>query len=239
MPPAPPQDVKLLRPKAATEVIAAAELEGDALTKHQPEHSPMELAQLLLQDEEEDYGSEAMQLAGHALERREAVWWALQCVKTVPELTAEEPAKEAIQAAENWFGDFEDNDRRIAFDKAQIVGLEEPAALPGTAAFFCEGSIAPVTVEQEVKPDEKAVFALASAAATLTAVAVDPKLAKDRYKAFLQLAQDVAEKKNRWPEKPTKPKPAVQPTPTATRPTVPNAPSGPPKPPPPPKKGYY
>jgi hypothetical protein len=231
--PPPAAATRLTRSGTASEVVKEAEIEGEVLERLKPEHSVFEFAETLLNEEEEDYGSEAMQAIGHSLERKEAVWWAVNCVKAVPELTKEEPAKEALSAAEDWFKDFADNKRRIAFDKAEILGLEEPAALPGAAAFFCQGSIAPSTVEQEILPDAKAVFAMASAAATLAAVTFEPEKARDRYKAFLTLAKEVAEGKNRWKENATPAKP-TQATPTATRPATTTG-----LPVKPPKGGYY
>jgi hypothetical protein len=250
-----PPSAKMLSPGTATEMGKLSKLEGPALERLKPEHSAYELAELLLNEPEEFFGAQAMHLLGHSLERREVVWWALHCVKAVPELVADKAAQETLAAAEAWFENFADNQRRIAFDQAQIFGPDKPASMPGIAAFFCEGSLTPATVEQEIKPDPQLVFGMGITTTIISALAGDaePEKATERFKSFLALAKDIAEKKNRWKEAPPS-KPSSQPTPTATRPSVaaapganpsspasPAAPVAPPvkPPPPPPKKGYY
>jgi len=213
------------QPKAAEEVAKAAALEDPAKGLVKPEQSPKELIEAL---SKAGHFADAVRSLAHALPRREAVWWAVQCVKAVPVHAAGEKASAALGAAERWATTPTDDNRRAAHAAAETAEVSSPAGCAAMAAFFSEGSLAPASL-QTVPPPPSACAAMAAAAATLAAVKDEPEKANEKYKKFLALGQDVVAGANRWID---------------GRPPPPPVGTAPPKPParpgqPPPAKGWY
>jgi hypothetical protein len=168
---------------------------------------------------------EALVAAGHlvdairflawALPRREAVWWACQCIRaanptvaasgslagsqptTGPVVATEDAA--ALVAAEKWSSSATEDHRRAAFAAAEAAKFETPAALAALAAFWSGGSLAPPKLPV-VPPAEKLCPEAIGNAVILAGVLHEPEKADEKYRAFLQLGQDVAAGGNRWKE---------------------------------------
>jgi hypothetical protein len=109
----------------------------------------------------------AIGFCAYLLPRREAVWWACQCVRALmPALTREEAA--AIEAAEAWVREPEHDRRRAAL----AIGTSGQQALPATwvalAAAWSGGSM--VEGEHAV-PAPPHLTAKAARIAVLTALA--------------------------------------------------------------------
>src|SRR5262245_44734732 len=100
---------------------------------------PREALDLL---EQEQY-PRAVRLLAEALPKREAVWWACQCVRHAggPELAT--LAVAALRAAEQWAADPSEDNRRAAYTAAQPVGFGTPAGCAALAAFLSGGSLGP------------------------------------------------------------------------------------------------
>jgi hypothetical protein len=221
----------LSRPGAAVEAAKAAPLEPQARELLRPEHSPRQYIDAL---DKAGHLPDAARFLAFALPRREAVWWATQCVRQIPALVTDEKAIAALAAAEQWAADPTDEKRRAAFAAAETAGFDKPAACAALAAFLSEGSMAPPNL-QSVPAPPHAGPAAAATAVVLAALSIEPQNGDEKFRKFLALGYEVATGANRWKDgKPAAPVPA----PAARPPIVPAArPTSPP--PPPPSRGWY
>jgi hypothetical protein len=219
---------QLTRPGTAAEVAKAAPLEPPAKEVLRPEQSPKDYLDALAKA---GHLADAVRFMAHALPRRETVWWAIQCVKSVPDLPNSEQTTAALVAAEKWAADPTDENRRAAHAAAQVAGFDKPASCCALAAFFAEGSLAPAHLP-EVPPPPHAAPVAAATAVVLAAVTTQPDKADEKYRKFLALGFDVAAGTNRWKGDRPAAAPAGAGAPQPARPAAP---------PPPPKKekGWY
>src|SRR5260370_28083500 len=81
--------------------------------------------------------SDAILFISHLLPRREAVWWAAQCVRA---LIAEASAEEALRAAETWVRMPEDDNRRAALGIANDSDRRKPTTWLAVAARWSSGT---------------------------------------------------------------------------------------------------
>jgi hypothetical protein len=128
------------------------------------------------------------------LPKREAVWWACQCVRP-----ASGAAASAIQAAEAWVAEPSEARRRAAQPAAEAAGVGTPAGCAALAAFFSGGSLAPPDLTA-VPPADDLTETCVAGALDLAAVQAEPEKAPERYRRFLTLGLEVADGKNRWKE---------------------------------------
>lgn len=217
---------QLAKPGAAAEAAKAAPLEPPARELLRPEYSPKQYLDAL---DKAGHLPDAARFLAFALPRREAVWWATQCVRQVPALTADEKAAAALAAAEAWAADPTDDRRRLAFAAAEAAGFDKPAACAALAAFLTEGSLAPAHLQPVTAPSH-AGPAAAAAAVVLAALATEPEKGDEKFRKFLALGSDVASGANRWKgaRETAAPAPRV-PVGTAAKPTPPS----------PPERGWY
>ena len=211
------------QPGAATAVAAAIPtLSDEAKATLKPEFSPKQYLDALAKA---GHLHDAARVMAFTLGRREAVWWALQCVRKVPALATPEKSAAALAAAEAWVEDPTDDRRRLSFAAGEAAPFETPAGCVALAAFFIEGSLAPAHLQAVPAPSHSGPAA-ASTAVVLAAVSTEPEKADEKFKAFLTLGHEVAAGTNRW--KAAKPQAA------------PAAGAGPrPTAPPPPPRSYY
>ena len=83
---------------------------------------------------------DAIFFISHLLPRREAVWWAIQCVRA---LIGESGADEALRAAETWVRTPEDDNRRAALLVANASDQRKPSTWLAFAAGWSGGSLLP------------------------------------------------------------------------------------------------
>jgi hypothetical protein len=140
---------------------------------------------------------DAVRLLAHALPKREAVWWACQCARSV--LGANPPPRiaEALQVAEKWVKNPTEDNRRPGLAAAESAELGNPAGCACLAAFFSGGSLAPPNVPV-VPPGETLTAQTAGNAVLLAAVIREPEKAPERYVQFLKEGIRVAEGANQW-----------------------------------------
>ena len=220
----------LSRPGAAAEAAKTAPLEQPARDLLRPEHSPRQYIDTL---DRAGHLPDAARFLAFALPRREAVWWATQCVRQVPALTADEKAAAALAAAEAWAANPTDDNRRQAFAAAEAAGFDKPASCAALAAFLTEGSMAPAHL-QPVPAPSHAGPAAAATAVVLAALTTEPEKGDEKFRKFLALGYEVGTGGNRWKEA----RPAAPPAPGPRVPVgAPARPTSPP--PPPPGRGWY
>lgn len=178
---------------SATAVAAHAGLSKQAAGAIRPDFTVPQQAEHFIAEE---LPGDAMLLAAAALGKFEVIWWALQCVRSVPELSSEQ-AEKALQAAESWVKNPTDELRRAAMAASEQVGNGTPAGCVALAVFLSEGSMGPPTIETIPPPEGLANF-MAGNAAVLAAVLHEPEKATTRCQSFLSLAHAVAKGENHW-----------------------------------------
>lgn len=221
---------RMKRPKTAVEVAKSATLEDPAKALLRPDFSPKQYIDALT---EQGYYADAVRFLPHVLQRREAVWWAIQCVKQVPAALEEQPHVQTLSTAESWVTNTAEETRRKAFDCAEEIGFGTPAGCAALSAFWADGSITPPDV-QAVPPPPQLSASAAANACILAAVIAEPDLADEKLKKFISTGLEVAEGTNRWKEARTTP-PISNTGASASHSPSPK----PVQPPQQPKKGWY
>jgi hypothetical protein len=123
--------------------------------------------------------SDTVLFISHLLPRREAVWWAIQCVRA---LIGEGAADEAFRAAELWVRTPEDNNRQAALSAANASDRRKPTTWLAFAAGWSGGSLLPT--DQKPLPPPAGACAMAANSAIMMAVAAgDPRAVVDRIEA--------------------------------------------------------
>jgi hypothetical protein len=140
---------------------------------------------------------DAARFLAHALPKREAVWWACQCVRQAGAPDAPPPVKAALEAAERWAADPSEENRRQAQAAAEAAELKTPAGCAAMAAFMSGGSLAPPNVPA-VPPGEHLTAHFVAGAVMLAAVQAAPEKAPEKYRKFLALGVDVAGGAKTW-----------------------------------------
>ncbi|HKD37223.1 MAG TPA: hypothetical protein VKB78_10490, partial [Pirellulales bacterium] len=143
--------------------------------------------------------ADAERLLAHALPKREAVWWAAQCIKATFGDQLAPADKAAFTVAEEWAAEPTESNRRRAEGAAERTKHETAAGWAASAAFFSGGSIAP-TGMPEVPPTE-ALTAQAVVVAVSLSANSDPKKAPARHAEFHSLGARVADGQVRWNER--------------------------------------
>jgi hypothetical protein len=192
------------RPDAAA-ALATAPLTEPARARLAPGRSGTEFVAALVAAE---LLEDAVRATAFLLPRREAVWWAARCVRSVPAAVADPKSAAALSAAEAWAGEPTDANRRSAFAAAEIAGVGTPAGAVGAAVFFAEGSLAPPK-QPTVPPPPHLTPTTVANAVLLAAVVSEPERAAERRRQFVALGEGVSAGSDRWPE----PRPKVGPAP--------------------------
>jgi len=121
---------------------------------------------------------DAILFISHLLPRREAVWWAIQCVRAL----APEDADEALGAAETWVRTPEDDNRRAALRIANDSDRRKPTTWLAFAAGWSGGSL--LAKDQKPVLAPPAACAMAANTAIMLAVAAgDPRAVLERISA--------------------------------------------------------
>jgi hypothetical protein len=138
---------------------------------------------------------DAVRLLAHALPKREAVWWALQCAR---EAAGSEPPPNvaaALAATDAWVNSPTEENRRATQLAYEAAELGTPAGCAALAAFMSGGSMAPPNVPT-VPPGEFITAHAASGAVMLAAVIKEPEKAPEKYERFLAKGVEAANKQD-------------------------------------------
>jgi uncharacterized protein DUF6931 len=178
-----------LKIKAATaqEICTGFALSEDAKSCLEPEMPPLAFVEVLIQ---KSLHADAVQFLARALPKREAVWWACLCTRDLGVEAKPSPPKAALEAAEAWVYRPSEENRRKAEVASQALAQPHPARWTAMAAFWSEGSLAPVDAPH-VKPPED-FTAKAVAGAIMMAAGLQPEKAQDRNNRFLSYGVDIA-----------------------------------------------
>ncbi|HEY2410615.1 MAG TPA: FHA domain-containing protein [Pirellulaceae bacterium] len=132
---------------------------------------------------------DALRTIAHSLTKRSAVQWACQCVRSASGDDLNKTDQAALQAAEAWAAEPNEENRRKAQAAGEAAGHSTAASWTALAAFFSSGSLGPSSAPV-VPPAPHLTSHAAAGAAMLAAVARQPEKAPQRYEAFLKLAKE-------------------------------------------------
>jgi hypothetical protein len=154
-----------------------------------PEFDPDEYLKLLL--DHELYEDSIIFLA-HGLPKREAIWWACVCVRSMTgdETKADDLA--SLQVAEKWVYDPDEKNRRLCGTLAEKGEYKSAHSWTAAAVFWSGGSI---TAEKDpaVEPAPY-LYAHAVSGAILTAVGMgDADNIEDHFKSFIEKGMNIAD----------------------------------------------
>lgn len=175
----------------ATEVTRYVNLGEEAKKVLTPEMSAGEFIDALIARQ---LHPDAVQFIAHYLPKRQAVWWAVGCVKqSDSELSPEQDA--AVKTTERWIAEPTDENRQAAFKAAEIADTSSPAGITALAAYYSEG------LPQTADPgnNAKAYFITAKlvTAAVMLAATSDPEQLKPRFSGFVTKGVEVVKRTKR------------------------------------------
>jgi hypothetical protein len=142
---------------------------------------------------------DALRLRAHLLPKRQAVWWGCLCVREDVDEPLPPAQIDAMEAAEDWVREPDEDHRRIAEKRSEEAKYSGVGATLALSAFWSEGSIAPEG-NQDVLADERLTSQGVAAALISAAYHGDPAQAPKRTEAFLAKGKDMANGKIPLPE---------------------------------------
>ena len=179
--------------RLAADVAKALTLSDGARALLAPAHTPRQFFDVLAA--QPPLAEDAIRFLAAALPKREAVWWALGCVRAAfPKPPPPEAAK-AIAAADAWVKEPTETHRRACGDAASAADYGTAPGCLAAAAFLSGGSLAPPHLAA-VPPGDDLTPAAVSAAVLLAAVADVEHIPATQAK-FVALGADIASGKSR------------------------------------------
>src|SRR5262245_7624536 len=116
----------------AAEICGRFDIGDEARGLLKPEYSPGQFLDVLV--EKKVYPA-AIRFLAHALPKPEAVWWACCCAREAAGGKPQPAAAAALDAAEKWLANPNEDARRAAFPVAQAAGLSTAAGMAALAAY--------------------------------------------------------------------------------------------------------
>ena len=174
---------------AAVAPLAQLDAPALALLNADGEAAPMDPPKFCERLVERKLLVDAIRFLAQALPPREAVFWALQCVR---ETGAQEPDDgQMLALAERWVKSPSDDGGRAGFALAEKSGFKSGAAWVAVGCFWCGPSLAPASAPA-VPPAPGLAGKAASGAILLAAVSGKPNEALGRQRRFLELGVAIA-----------------------------------------------
>lgn len=173
---------------SAAEAAKTLALTPEAAALLKPQESVADFLSALLAAE---LMNDAVGVMAQALPKREAVWWACLASRSLVDAQTPPAVVAAVEAAEAWVYRPSEETRRAAMDRAQATKFDHPGVWAAVGAFWSGGSMAPPNLPA-VPPAEHLTGVAVAGAVNLSAVMRQPEYAKDKLKAFLGQAIDIA-----------------------------------------------
>jgi len=202
--------LKKVSAKHAREVCAQFELTEEARPLLNDRISPDAFLDLLLEHERLP---DAIRLLAFALPKREAVWWACQCVRDCLPTDAPPKLLEAVKAAEAWVYKPSEETRWAAKEPGERAGFDKAPAWAAMGAFWSGGSLVPAHLPA-MAPGPTFTGMAVSGAILLGAAQREPEKIMERYRQFIGYGVDIA---NGGTGKPRTPGDAPVPTGASSR----------------------
>lgn len=187
VPASPPRSARL-----AADVAKALTLSDASRALLAPAHTPRQFFDALA--EHPPLAEDAIRFLAAALPKREAVWWALGCVRSAFPKPVPAAAR-ALAATEVWVKEPSEANRRACGGAASAADYGTAPGCLAASAFLSGGSLAPPHLAA-VPPADDLTPAAVGAAVLLAAVA-DVDRIPANYAKFLALGADIASGKSR------------------------------------------
>ncbi len=178
----------------AAEICTAFQLDADAQSMLTETITPRAFVERLV---ERELWSDALRFMAHALPKREAVWWACQCVRSAagPAVVGKDAA--AIAAAEAWVKEPTEEHRVAAMRGAEGTRHDTAAGWAAAAAAWSGGSL--TAPELPVVPPGPWLTAQAAfGAIRFATIAKGIAKASQTQGEFVAMAVEIADAKNSW-----------------------------------------
>ena len=147
--------------------------------------------QLIEQLASEEKFQDAIKLRAYLLEKRQAVWWGVGCLREDLDQPLSEAEAAAVDAAAAWVAEPEEAQRRDAEKHAAKLKYAGAGAMLALSAFWSDGSLAPEG-SPDVEPDERLTAQGITASLVTAAYSGDPTRSSEKFTAFLDRGQRVA-----------------------------------------------
>lgn len=145
---------------------------------------------------EKELHPDAIQLVAHYLPKRQAVWWACQCVKGTVGANSTPEMKAALEATERWVAQPSEENRRLAQQAGESEESGSAASLVALAAAFSEQPPAP---DPRIRNKQQFMTAKLAAGAVMLAAVSDAAKAKQNLAEFV--AQGIVVVNRTYPQK--------------------------------------
>ena len=185
---------KLIANRTSAEICSDFELQEEARPHLNGEPAPHEFVNRL-------FGAglyaDATRFLAYGLPKRQAVWWACLCVRSVPACCGDEISTESLKSAEVWAKDPSEYNREGALTTSGKHNFEMPGA-PAAWAAMAAGwaDETPATTEQEDIPaPPEHLTAHAASGAIILAATANPDQANQVYREFLEKGVQIAQGK--------------------------------------------
>jgi hypothetical protein len=175
-------------PSRAADLCKYFTLGEEARKKLEPEMTPEEFLQVLIENK---WYSDAIQFVAHYLPKRQAVFWAMTCVKQYEvEINAE--GKAALKATEKWIASSSEENRKATLEAANEADTTTAAGAAALAAYYSDG----LPQTQDPKLNAKAFFMTAklTTGAVLLTASADREQTLARLEAFTNKGVEIARK---------------------------------------------
>jgi hypothetical protein len=147
---------------------------------------------------ERELFADAIAFLAHALPRREAVWWAWVCARKASGPTPPPNIQAALDATERWIVQPTEDHRRQAIAFGEQADFGTPAGCAALSAFFSGGSLSPADAPP-VPPGEFMTAKAVAGSVTMAAVVTEPEKAPEKFREYVRLALEVADRTKLWP----------------------------------------
>jgi hypothetical protein len=180
--------------KTAAEICRRFTLDAEAQGLLHDRLAPKQYLDLVI---EKGHLQDAVKVLAYGLPKREAVWWACQCVRAVAGPSPPAKAVAALQAAEKWVATPTDDSRTACLAAAEAADFGTPAGCAALAAYWSGGSHAPPDAKL-TPPAEDWTHHVVAGAVLVAAVLPEPEKRSEKLKKFLDLGVQVGSGANKW-----------------------------------------
>lgn len=177
-----------------TAICEVAELGEDAMALLKPELKPPDYVTTLV---DKKLYPDAVRFIAHSLPKREAVWWGWMSARRSAGENPPPKIKAALTATEKWISQPTEENRRAAYEAAQVAKFGTAAGCAGLGAFFSGPTLGPPNVPP-VPPGEYLTAKAISGAVNFAAMGGDPKEAPEKFKSYIAQGMEVTRRIKLW-----------------------------------------
>jgi hypothetical protein len=173
----------------ATEVSRYVTLGDDAKKLLTAEMPATEFTELLAAKQ---LHPDAVQFIAHYLPKRQAVWWALACVKQVVGTGLLPEQETALKATERWIAEPTEENRQATLKAGDAADTTTPPGMTALAAYYSDGM--PATADPNTNAKAYFITAKLVSGAVMLSAATDPEQLQARFGAFTAKGVEVVKR---------------------------------------------